>query len=88
MIEIARVNATEFRVTVHQSTTTEHLVTVRPEYAERLRGSASDEDLLRASFEFLLEEESNTSILRSFDLSVIQRYFPHYESTMRARFAG
>jgi hypothetical protein len=26
-----------------------------------------------------LKRESNTSILRSFDLSVIARYFPEYE---------
>jgi len=35
--------------------------------------------LIEKSFEFLLERESNTSILRSFDLPVIQRYFPEYE---------
>jgi len=28
------------------------------------------------------ERESNTSILRTFDLSVIQRYFPEYEKTI------
>jgi len=34
--------------------------------------------LVTASFQFLLDRESNTSILRSFDLSVIERYFPEY----------
>jgi hypothetical protein len=41
------------------------------------------EKLVGKSFEFLLERESNTSILRSFDLPVIQRYFPEYEQTIR-----
>jgi hypothetical protein len=35
------------------------------------------------SFEFLLDREPNTSILRTFDLPVIQRYFPEYERTIR-----
>jgi hypothetical protein len=35
------------------------------------------------SFEFLLEREPNTSILRSFDLSVISQYFPEYENEIR-----
>jgi hypothetical protein len=39
--------------------------------------------LVEKSFEFLLERESNTSILSSFDLPVIGRYFPEYESTIR-----
>jgi hypothetical protein len=37
------------------------------------------EDLVRRSFEFLLEREPPQSILRRFDLAVIQRYFPEYD---------
>jgi hypothetical protein len=33
---------------------------------------------VRRSFEFLLAREDNTSILREFDLSTIERYFPEY----------
>jgi hypothetical protein len=39
--------------------------------------------LVERSFRFLLERESNTSILRSFELSVIGQYFPEYEKTIR-----
>jgi hypothetical protein len=47
-------------------------------------GSRSDvEDLVRRSFEFLLEREPASSILRQFDLSVIQGYFPEYERLFR-----
>jgi len=35
------------------------------------------------SFKFLLQRESNTSILRSFELSDISRYFPEYEKTIQ-----
>ena len=41
------------------------------------------EDLVRRSFEFLLEREPRTSILREFDLPVIGRYFPEYEREIR-----
>jgi len=36
--------------------------------------------LVRACFEFLLAREAKDSILGSFDLSVIGRYFPEFES--------
>ena len=37
-------------------------------------------DLVTRSFEFLLEREPASSILKSFELSVIPRYFPEYNS--------
>lgn len=54
---------------------------VRVSRAERERYGGTDvADLVRRSFEFLLDRESNTSILREFDLSAIERYFPDYSS--------
>jgi hypothetical protein len=41
-------------------------------------GRISKENLLKISFEFLLERESNSEILSSFELMVIQNYFPEY----------
>jgi hypothetical protein len=37
-------------------------------------------ELVVRSFEFLLEREPASSILKSFELSVIPRYFPEYTS--------
>jgi len=72
-----------YQVTVEGDPTTQHTVTVTPEYWQQLTGGkAPPETLIEKSFEFLLERESNTSILRSFDLPVIQRYFPEYERTI------
>ena len=49
----------------------------------RLAPGADDPvDLVRRSFAFLLEREPKESILRSFDLPVIGRYFPDYERTI------
>lgn len=41
------------------------------------------ESLVARSFEFLLEREPPNAILSTFDLSVIQRYFPEYDSKFR-----
>jgi hypothetical protein len=83
MIRVENTGAGTYRVTVEGASSTVHSVTVTPEYLHRLTGGrASAETLIEKSFEFLLERESNTSILRTFDLPVIQRYFPEYESTI------
>lgn len=59
---------------------TRHDVRVARADLERLAPGATDPtDLVRRSFAFLLEREPPTSILRSFDLPVIGRYFPEYE---------
>ena len=50
---------------------------------ERLAPGADDPiDLVRRSFAFLLEREPKESILRSFDLPEIGRYFPDYERSI------
>ena len=57
-----------------------HSVTLTREDFQRLTsGSGTPEDLIRRSFEFLLARESKESILRSFELSTIGRYFPEFE---------
>lgn len=44
---------------------------------------AAAEDLVQRSFAFLLEREPPGSILRRFELAVIQRYFPEYDLQLR-----
>jgi hypothetical protein len=70
----------EFQVTVKEGKgETRHRVTLRKsDYQELAAGKASPEDLVTESFRFLLEREPKESILRSFDLMVIGRYFPEY----------
>ena len=66
----------------------EYHVTVDTDYYQQLAGGqASVEELVQASFEFLLEREPVSSIMREFDLSLIQRYFDDYELTMQERFS-
>jgi hypothetical protein len=71
----------EFLVTVSDGRgQTSHRVSLAADYYQKLTGGkVAAEELLRKSFEFLLERESKESILREFDLKVIARYFPEYE---------
>lgn len=80
MIDVTPLSKDEWLVTVKAHTTTKHRVRVTPDDPRRFGGeNNSAQQLLEASFRFLLERESNTSILSSFDLPVIGRYFPEYE---------
>ena len=72
-------------VTVRDRTTTTHRVRISRADRQNYGGSRDVADLVRQSFEFLLARESNTSILRDFDLSTIERYFPEYPRTIRGR---
>jgi hypothetical protein len=61
-----------------------HTVRVRHEDLARLDPAAVDpSDLVRRSFAFLLRHEPKESILASFDLPLIGRYFPEFESEVR-----
>ena len=87
-IQVAKINETTFKVTVEGRTTTTHTVTVSGDYYRKLTGGrVTADEWVEKSVEFLLERESNTSILSTFDLPVIQRYFPEYERTITAALA-
>jgi hypothetical protein len=58
---------------------THHVVRVSGKDFDRWRRGRSAEELVRDSFAFLLGREPKESILKEFDLSVIQRYFPDYD---------
>lgn len=78
-IEVTATSQYSYSVTIKDTQITTHQVSVQPEYAQQLtNGDVSTQDLVVASIKFLLDHESNTSILRSFDLRVIERYFPDY----------
>jgi hypothetical protein len=46
------------------------------------------ERLVAETFRFLLEREPATSILSTFDLTVVARYFPEYPAEIRRRLSG
>lgn len=65
--------------------TSAHQVTVWPSDIDRYGPDSSPEDLLEASFEFLLERESKESILSRFELPTIERYFADYPIQVREK---
>ncbi len=71
----------EFDVTVQEgSSQTRHRVTMKDSTYRKLAGQeASPERVIEAAFEFLLDREPKESILSSFDVTVISRYFPSFE---------
>ena len=78
-ISINKISENEFSVTVSLKTTSKHMVLIDDKtHLQLTNGRISKENLLKISFEFLLERESNSEILSSFELMVIQNYFPEY----------
>jgi hypothetical protein len=79
MVTVNLIDSTTFEVIVERTTTTTHKVTLTAPYYEKLTGNrVPPEVLVEKSF-----RESNTSILRSFDLPVIGQYFPEYERVIK-----
>jgi hypothetical protein len=77
----------QFEVTVSErGGETRHRVSLsKADYQRLAGGKASPEELVQESFRFLLERERKESILRSFELTVIGRYFPEYQRVIRDR---
>ena len=79
-VEVNSIGDDDFLVKVSAATSTEHRVTLTDVYWEQIwNRRLSKKDVIARSFAFLLEREPNSSILRTFDLPVIQRYFGEYE---------
>ena len=74
-----------FSVIVSDTNTTNHTVTVTDETLLDLTDNrVSKTSLLEFSFKFLLDREPNTSILASFDINVISRYFSDYRGEVKS----
>ncbi len=65
-----------------------HEVTPSRADRDRIASGADPEQLVRESFAFLLEREPKESIMGSFDLTVIARYFPEFERAMAESFGS
>ena len=79
-VEVETIGENDFLVKVSAATSTEHRVTLTDAYWEQIwNRSLPKKEIVSRSFAFLLEREPNSSIMRPFDLPVIQRYFSEYE---------
>lgn len=86
MINIKKEDENTFHVTVEEkNSTSEHKVNLDDDYYQNLtKGEISKQELIKKSFEFLLEREPKESILSQFDLRVINHYFPEYEEEIKS----
>ena len=87
VIDVVKTATGRFRVNVKEpGDQSLHLVSLQASYYQDLtEGKVREEDLINQSFQFLLRHEPKESILSEFDLSIISRYFPQYESEIKAR---
>ncbi|MFW6140147.1 MAG: hypothetical protein ACOC5S_02190 [Acidobacteriota bacterium] len=87
MIKVKKENEREFRVTVEEKDSeSEHTVNLDDDYYQKLtEGKISKEELIKKSFEFLLEREPKESILSEFDLRIINHYFLEYEKEIKVQ---
>ena len=83
-LSIKKLSDDVFTVTVAETSTTTHTVTITDRSLNDLTdNNVTKTQLLEFSFKFLLEREPNTSILSSFDINVISKYFSDYGDKAR-----
>ena len=83
-IFIKELSDNKFEITVNKKFITKHIVLLTDEYYDILtKKKISKKKLLEYSFYFLLDREPNTSILSSFELNIISKYFPEYENEIK-----
>ena len=83
-ISIKELSNNKFEITVNHKLITNHIVLLTDEYHDIVtKKKISKKKLIEYSFQFLLDREPNTSILSSFKLNIISKYFPEYENEMK-----
>ena len=84
IITITELSKNKFEVTVKKNSITKHIVLLSDKIYEDLSNrKISKKKLINYSFKFLLERESNVSILPNFKLEIISKYFPEFESEIK-----
>ena len=83
-IKITELSPNAFDVTIYSNTETTHQVTISDTFITEYQiKNLTKKEIIEQSFIFLLERESNTSILRKFDIEVIGNYFPEYKKLFK-----
>ena len=83
-ISIKKLSDDVFEVFVAETSTTTHAVTLTDQSLTDLtNNNVTKTQLLEFSFNFLLDREPNTSILSSFEINVISKYFADYKDEVR-----
>ncbi len=64
---------------------TYHRVSMGANFYQELNTQVKPEEVIKESFEFLLEREAKEMILSEFDVTMITKYFPEYEQELKKR---
>ena len=85
MIDVRRTGPNAYAVTIRAGgSQSRHTVTLADANAARLGGGRPSEAIVKAAIAFLLDREPKESILSTFDLTVIGRYFPEFDDELPA----
>ncbi|MFW6150983.1 MAG: hypothetical protein ACOC6A_05555 [Chloroflexota bacterium] len=71
-----------------QGSSSHEVALTRGDYQRLCQGRCPPEELMRASFEFLLQREPKESILARFELPIIGHYFAEYEEWLAQHLPG
>ena len=83
-VSIEKLSDDVFEVTVSETSTTTHTVAVTNQSLRDLtENNVTKAQLLKFSFNFLLDRELSSSILLLFDINVISGYFSDYKDEVR-----
>ncbi len=86
-IELKEITKNKYIVKILSKKETEHIITISDKtHKELTNKKITKKKLLLFSINFLLEREMNTSILKSFELSTISKYFPEYDLKIKKYF--
>ena len=84
-LSISEISDSLFKVTISDEVQTSHLVIVCEKFLNKyIKKKISKKKLIELSFNFLLEREKNSSILKEFKLEVISEYFPEYLDVLKS----
>ena len=79
MISVEAIDNNSFKVSVTKDSSTEHIVLLNNHFHQDVTNNKITKiELITHSFKFLLNRESNQSILKKFNLEIISQYFPEY----------
>ena len=83
-INIKELSPNTFNVAIYSNTETNHQVTISDNFISEYQiKNLTKKEIIEQSFIFLLQRESNTSILRKFDIEVIANFFPEYKKLFK-----
>lgn len=74
----------KFEVVIKESgSSSSHTVEMKKGFYKNLDTKTTPEEVVKKSFDFLLEREPKESILGSFNIEVISNYFPNFSQKVK-----